>query len=153
VLDIVSKSLGMGRLGGFSNYYSHREVIQMKRLVLIALSFAATLAVCGFASAGSVSTDFGRVVILVVVEGDNVMRLGVDPTPPQNPAGCNTTDAGFALQLDAPGRSAEETRMLVNSAQLAFMTARRVSLRIRDDLCLTLEGFPHRVVTGITVLY
>jgi len=125
----------------------------MKRLALIAVSFAATLGFSGFASAGTVQTDFGQVVILVVVEGDNVMRLGIDPSPPQNPAGCNTVSAGFALQLNAPGRSAEETRMLVNSAQLAFMTGRRVSLRIRDDLCLTVEGFPHRVMTGITVLY
>jgi hypothetical protein len=110
-----------------------------------------TLTLCGVASAGSEETSPGKVVILVLVEGDKVMRIGVDPAPSQNKAGCDTVHAGFALQLDAPGRSAEETHVMVNTAQLSFMTGRPVTLDIRDDLCVTVGGYPHRVVSGITI--
>lgn len=124
----------------------------MKRSVLVALSFVGGLGFSGLASADSVLTGPGRVHTLVLLEGDNVLRLGLDIAgPPLNPAGCDTTNAGFALQLTAQGRSAEESRTLVNSAQLAFMTGRPVRLYIRDDLCLAVGGFPHRVVTGIIV--
>ena len=124
----------------------------MKRLTFQALSLAAILSLSGFASAGSVDGGSGRITILVLAEGDNAIRLGVAfSAPPPNPANCDTSNAGLALQLNAPGRSAEETRVMLNSAQLAFMTNRNVSFKIRDDMCLTLEGFPHRVVTAITV--
>jgi len=78
------------------------------------------------------------------------MRIGVSiPGTPVNPAGCDTTTAGFALLLNDPGRSAEETRIMINSFQLAFMTNRHVRVFIRDDLCYTMDGFPHRVVTAV----
>jgi len=124
----------------------------MNRLTLQALSCAAIFTLCGPASAGSVLTAPGKVTALVLFEGDNAMRIGAAiPGPAVNPAGCDTVNAGFALQLDAPGRSAEETRMLLNNAQLAFMTGRPVQLYVRDDLCYTMGGFPHRVVSGIVV--
>jgi hypothetical protein len=124
----------------------------MKRLAFQSLSFAMILSLSGFASAGSVDTGSGRITALVLVEGDNVLRVGVVFNGPVvNPANCDTATAGLALQLNAPGRSAEETRVMLNSAQLAFMTNRTVGFKIRDDMCLTLEGFPHRVVTGIIV--
>ena len=126
----------------------------MGRLSLQSALFAAILSVCGFASAGSVDAGYGRINILVSLEGDNAMRLGVTLEGAViNPANCDTANAGFALQLNAPGRSAEETRMLFNNAQLAFMTGRRINVWIRDDLCYTMGGYPHRVVSGITVLY
>jgi hypothetical protein len=124
----------------------------MKRLSFQALSVALILSLCGFASAGSVDGGSGRITIMVLAEGDNAIRLGVAfSAPPPNPANCNIVQAGLALQLNAAGRSAEETRVMVNAAQLAFMTNRNVQFKIRNDMCLTLEGFPHRVVTAITV--
>ena len=121
----------------------------MKRLALIAVSFAGILGLSGFASAGTILGGPGTVERLVLLEADGAMRIGFNgPTP--NPAGCDVT-AGFALQLNAPGRSAEETRTILNNLQLAFMTRRPVSLYIRDDICYTIEGFPMRVVSGIIV--
>lgn len=125
----------------------------MKRLSFQALSVAMILSLSGFASAGSENAgSYGRIGNTVLVEGDGALLLGVAfEGAVNNTAGCNTNPAGLALQLNAPGRSAEETRVMLNTAQLAYMTNRRVSFQIRDDMCLTLRGVPHRVVTAIEV--
>jgi hypothetical protein len=77
-----------------------------------------------------------------------------------NPATCTSLQAGFNgnstgeptdyfdIQLNAPGRSAEDQRRLLNMILLSFMTGRSVRLYVRDDLCTNSGG---RVAAGIAV--
>ena len=123
----------------------------MKHLALQAFSFVVILGLSCFASAGTQASDPIKIVGVATVDGLNILRLTVTGFN-TNPAGCDAVDF-VDIQLDAPGRSAEEQRLLVNAANLAFMTNRNVRLHIRDDIC-SISGttLRLRVASGIAVL-
>jgi len=123
----------------------------MKRLALRVFSFAAILGLSCVASAGTQVSGPIKITGVDTVDGLNILRLTVTGFN-TNPAGCDTADL-VDIQLDAPGRSAEEQRLLVNAANLAFMTNRNVRLHIRDDIC-SISGttLRLRVASGIAVL-
>jgi len=123
----------------------------MRRLALQAFSFAVILGLSCVASAGTQASDPIKIVGVATVDGLNILRLTVTGFN-TNPAGCDAVDF-VDIQLDAPGRSAEEQRLLVNAANLAFMTNRFVKLYIRDDVCsISGTSFRVRVAGGIAVL-
>ena len=123
----------------------------MKRLALRVFSFAAILGLSCVASAGTQVSGPIKITGVATVDGLNILRLTVTFFN-TNPAGCDIADF-VDIQLDAPGRSAEEQRLLVNAANLAFMTNRFVRLYIRDDICsISGTALRFRVASGIAVL-
>ena len=109
----------------------------MRRTAGYALLFAATFGFCSAVSAGApLSTQVTRIPSLIALEGNDVLRIQVQPAFTDNPAGCDLVDV-VDLQLDVPGRSAEEQRQMLNAINLAFMTGRNVKFYVRDDLCST----------------
>lgn len=120
------------------------------RIVLFAISFS----ICSAVSAGStLSPQVTRIPSLIAIEGTDILRIQVQPALTHNPAGCDLVDV-VDLQLDVPGRSAEEQRQILNAINLAFMTGRNVKFYVRDDLCSTVGSSSRlRIVTGVQVLY
>ncbi len=118
----------------------------MRPLVLQAISFALILSLTCVASADTLLSPVTKIVSVQAVDGLGVLQIRVTPNFPTG-GGCETNEE-LDIQLDAPGRSAEEQRLLLNAVYLAFMTNRNVRLHIRDDIC----SGQLRVVSGIQVL-
>ena len=127
----------------------------MRCSVFRVVLFLISLSICSVVSAGaSLSTQVTRIPSLIAPEGFDILRIQVQPAFTDNPAGCDVGPDVVDLQLDVPGRSAEEQRQILNAINLAFMTGRNVKFYIRDDLCSTAGSSSRiRVVTGVQVLY
>ena len=146
----------------------------MKRLPVHVVSF---LLAAGLSPAGLAGSQLSPTVRIVVFEAGatpNTLRLGVRKSLMLNddlvtlntevldfnPATCTSLQAGFNgnstseptdyfdIQLNAPGRSAEDQRRLLSTILFSFMTGRSVRLYVRDDLCTNSGG---RVAAGIAV--
>jgi len=124
----------------------------MSRLAYRAVLFALALSFSSVAAAGSALSPITRIVSVVSLEGLDVLRIGIQSFG-LNPAGCDSGVDVIDVQLDVPGRSAEEQRQLLNAVNLAFMTRRNIRFYIRDDLCSTAGTSSRlRVAVGVQVL-
>lgn len=100
-----------------------------------------------------------RIESVVVLDGLNIVRVEVLPNNPLfNPANC-ANGSFIDIQLDAPGRSAEEQRQMLNALNMAFITRRQVAFAILDNpadpaSCSTAgTGSSIRIATGVRVYY
>jgi len=146
----------------------------MKRLPVYVSSLLLAAGLSPAALAGSQLSPTVRIVVFEAGATPNTLRLGVRKRLMQtidltlntevlsfNPATCTDLQFGFngnstgeqtdyfVIQLNAPGRSAEEQRRLLSTILSSFMTSRNVRLYVRDDLCSSTGG---RVAAGISVV-
>jgi len=146
----------------------------MKRLPVYMLSFLLAAGLSPIAFAGSQLSPTVRIVVLEAGARANTLRVGVRKTLMLNddlvtlntevlnfnPATCTDLQAPFNgnstsestdyfdIQLNTPGRSADDQQRLLNAILLSFITSRSVRLYVRNDLCTNSGG---RVATGIVV--
>jgi hypothetical protein len=120
----------------------------VKRNHFQALSLVISLGICASASAGEQLSPPTKIISVYSFSGANVLKVEVDPSF-YDPAGCGSEF--IDVQLDAPDRSAEEQRELVDSIHAAFLTSRNIYFLIRDDICSQRKGAKARLAVGVRV--
>lgn len=124
----------------------------MRHSAVCGLLLVVGLGLCSAVSAGSQLSPVTRIVSLFAVDGSGVLRIQIQNFG-FNPGACDAGPDVIDVQLDAPGRSAEEQRQLLNAVNLAFMTGRDIRFYLRDDLCSTAGTSSRlRVASGVQVL-
>jgi hypothetical protein len=132
------------------------EVQVMRNLPIVLFSVLLMLSGALHAATWSPTT---RIDSILVMDSIGIVRMEVlRNNPVFNPANC--TDLDFVdIVLDAPGRSVEEQRQMLNEINMAFITRRQIAFLILDDAadpasCSTAgTSGSIRIATGVRVHY